>query len=35
MRSFLGLRIYQKRFISGFASIAKSLTELTEEKQAF
>jgi hypothetical protein len=35
IRSFLGLCTYYRRFISGFANIAKLLTTLTEEKQAF
>jgi hypothetical protein len=35
IRSFLGLCTYYRRFISGFANIAKPLTRLTEEKQAF
>jgi hypothetical protein len=35
VRSFVGLCIYYRRFISGFADIAKPLTRLTEEKQAF
>jgi hypothetical protein len=33
--SFLGLCIYYRCFISGFANIMKLLTKLTEEKQAF
>jgi hypothetical protein len=35
IRSFLGLCMYYRRFISAFANIAKPLTRLTEEKQAF
>jgi hypothetical protein len=35
IRSFLGLGIYYGRSISGFANIAKTLTRLMEEKQAF
>jgi hypothetical protein len=35
IRSFLGLCTYYRRFISGFPSIAKPLTKLTEENQAF
>jgi hypothetical protein len=34
-RSFLRLCAYNRRFISSFGEIAKRLTELTEEKQAF
>jgi hypothetical protein len=33
--SFLGLCTYYRRFISGFANIAKPLTKLMEQKQAF
>jgi hypothetical protein len=33
--SFLGLCTYYRRFISGFANIAKPLTKLTEQKRAF
>jgi hypothetical protein len=33
--SFLGLCTYYRRFISGFADIAKPLTRLAEEKRAF
>jgi hypothetical protein len=32
VRSFLGLCMYYRRFISSFADIAKPLTRLTEEK---
>jgi hypothetical protein len=32
LRSFLGLCTYYRRFISGFAEIAKLLTRMTEEK---
>jgi hypothetical protein len=35
IRSFLGLCTYYRRFISGFVDIAKLLTKLMEEKQAF
>ena len=35
LRSFLVLCTYYKRFISGFADIAKLLTRLTEEKRIF
>jgi hypothetical protein len=35
IRSFLGLCTYYGRFISGFVKVAKPLTKLTEEKQAF
>jgi hypothetical protein len=35
IRSFLGLCTYYRRFIFGFARIAKLLTKLTEEKQSF
>jgi hypothetical protein len=35
IQSFLGLCTYYRRFISGFANIAKPLTKLTEEKQLF
>jgi hypothetical protein len=35
IRSVLGLCAYYRRFISNFANVAKPLTKLTEEKQAF
>jgi hypothetical protein len=35
IRSFLGLCTYYRWVISGFANIAKLLTKLNEEKQAF
>jgi hypothetical protein len=35
VRSFLGLCTYYRQFISGFTSIAKPLTKLTEQKQSF
>jgi hypothetical protein len=35
IRSFLGLCTYYRRFISGFANIAKPLTTLIEQKQSF
>jgi hypothetical protein len=35
VRSFLGLCTYYRRFISGFANIAKTLTKLTEQKKIF
>jgi hypothetical protein len=35
MKSFLCLCMYYRWFISGFTDIAKPLTKLTEEKQAF
>jgi len=35
LRSFLGLCTYYRRFISGFADIAKPLTRMTEEKRIF
>jgi len=31
----LGLRTYYRRFISGFANIAKPLSKLTEDKRTF
>jgi hypothetical protein len=34
-RSFLGLCTYYRRFISGFADIAKPLTKLAEHKRVF
>jgi hypothetical protein len=34
-RSFLGLCTYYRRFISGFADIAKPLTKFTEHKRSF
>jgi hypothetical protein len=35
LRSFLGLCTYYRRFIHGFADIAKPLTRLAEEKRTF
>jgi len=35
LRSFLGLCTYYRRFISGFADLAKPPTRLTEEKRTF
>jgi hypothetical protein len=35
LRSFLALCTHYRRFISGFAKIAKPLTQLTEEKRPF
>jgi hypothetical protein len=35
LRSFLGLCTYYRRFISGFADLAKPLTRLTEDKRTF
>jgi hypothetical protein len=35
LRSFLGLCTYYRRFIHGFADIAKPLIRLTEEKRMF
>jgi hypothetical protein len=35
LRSFLGLCTYYKKFIHGYADIAKPLTRLTEEKRMF
>jgi hypothetical protein len=35
IRNLLGLCTYYRRFISGFADIAKPLTKLTEQKQSF
>jgi hypothetical protein len=34
IRSFVGLCMYYRRFISGFANIAKPLAKLSKEKQA-
>jgi hypothetical protein len=35
LRSFLGLCTYYRKFISGFADIAKPLTQLAEERRPF
>jgi len=35
LRIFLGLYTYYRRFISGFADLAKPLTRLTEDKRTF
>lgn len=35
LRSFLGLCTYYRRFVPGFANIAKPLTRLTEEQRRF
>lgn len=35
IRSFLGLCTYYRRYVKGFANIAKPLTRLTEEKRIF
>jgi hypothetical protein len=35
IRRFLDLCTYYRRFTSGFANVAKTLTKLTEEKEAF
>jgi hypothetical protein len=35
IRSFLGLCMYYRWFISSFANIVKPLTKLMEEKQTF
>ena len=35
VRSFLGLCTYYRRYVKGFANIAKPLTRLTEEKRTF
>ena len=35
VRSFLGLCSYYRRFVKGFATIAKPLHELTENKRNF
>lgn len=35
VRSFLGLCTYYRRYVKGFANVAKPLTRLTEEKRIF